>query len=126
MRIRIQLFTLRRIRIQVPKIMRIHAEPDPATLVDNNRRWSLDTTTSMLLKISYSKERLKQSVLNDSLRTRLSRRRTIWLLSHPPIPSPVSNLSLFLSLPLCRRSRLLTEAGGGGRGWGRKEPNKKA
>ncbi len=32
----------------------------------------------------------------------------------PPPPPPVSKLSLYLSLPLCRRSSLLT--GGGGRG----------
>jgi hypothetical protein len=33
----------------------------------------------------------------------------------PPLP-PVSKLSLFLSLPVCRQSSLLTEEGGGGRG----------
>jgi hypothetical protein len=33
----------------------------------------------------------------------------------PPFPpSPVSKLSLFLSLPVCRRSNLLTRKGGGG------------
>ncbi len=31
----------------------------------------------------------------------------------PPPPSPLSKLSLFLSLPVCRRSSLLTERGGG-------------
>ncbi len=51
-------------------------------------------------------------------KTRLSRRLLIWLLRHPSTPSPVSRLSLFLSLPECRRSRLLT---GGGRGWGRSQ-----
>jgi hypothetical protein len=30
-----------------------------------------------------------------------------------PFPSPVSKLPLFLSLPMCRRSCLLTEEGGG-------------
>jgi hypothetical protein len=34
-----------------------------------------------------------------------------------PLPSsPVSKLSIFLSLSVCRRSRLLKEGGGGGRG----------
>ncbi len=31
-----------------------------------------------------------------------------------PLPPPVSNFSLFLSLPMCRRPSLLTEGGGGG------------
>jgi hypothetical protein len=34
----------------------------------------------------------------------------IWL--HPIPPTPVNNLSLFLSLPLCRRSSTLTGEGG--------------
>ncbi len=37
----------------------------------------------------------------------------------PPSPTPVSKLSLFLSLPVCRRSSLLT--GEGGRGWERSQ-----
>jgi hypothetical protein len=45
----------------------------------------------------------------------------IWLLAQPLPPSPVSKLSLFLSLPVCRRPSLLTgEEGGGGVG---EEPN---
>ncbi len=41
----------------------------------------------------------------------------IQLLAHTIPTSPVSKLSLFLSLPVCRRSRLLTaEAEGGGQG----------
>ncbi len=46
----------------------------------------------------------------------------IWFGSSPP-PSPVSKLSLFLSLPVCRRSSLLMgDGGGGGRmGWGRSQ-----
>jgi hypothetical protein len=39
----------------------------------------------------------------------------------PSRPSPVSKLSLFLSLPVCRRSSLLT--GDGGKEWGGEEPN---
>jgi hypothetical protein len=39
-------------------------------------------------------------------------------LPHPLLPSPVSKLSLFLSLPVCRQSSLLRE---GGRGWARGE-----
>jgi hypothetical protein len=35
-------------------------------------------------------------------------------LASPP-PSPVSKLSRFLSLPVCRRSSILTGEGGGGR-----------
>jgi hypothetical protein len=34
-----------------------------------------------------------------------------WLLAHPLPPSPVSKLSLFLGLPVCRRSSLLTGEG---------------
>ncbi len=41
-----------------------------------------------------------------------------WFGSLPP-PSPSSKLSLFLSLPLFRRSSILTGEGGGG-GWGAK------
>ncbi len=49
-----------------------------------------------------------------------SRRRVIWLLPHPPpTPSRVSKLSLFLSLPVSRRSSLLT----GGVGREGEEPN---
>ncbi len=39
-------------------------------------------------------------------------------LNHPLPPPPVSKLSLFLSLPICRRSSLLTGEGGGGGGAG--------
>ncbi len=67
---------------------------------------------------------LCQRVLNDLWRTRLSRRRMIWLLPHPlphPLPPPISKFSIFLSLPLYRRSSLLTEGGGGnGQGKGAK------
>ncbi len=42
----------------------------------------------------------------------------IWLHPHPP-PYPVGQLSLFLSLPVRRMSRLL--AGEDGRGWGRSQ-----
>jgi hypothetical protein len=40
-------------------------------------------------------------------------RRMIWVLPHPLPLSPVSKLSLFLSLPVCRMSSLLTGEGGG-------------
>ncbi len=49
----------------------------------------------------------------------LSCSRMIRLLAHPLPPSPVSKLSLFLSLPVCRRSSLLM---GEGEGVG-EEPN---
>ncbi len=64
---------------------------------------------------------LEDSALNDLFRTMLSCGRMIRLLAHPrpPAPSPVSNLSLFLSLPVCRRLSLLMREGGGGRGWAR-------
>ncbi len=52
-----------------------------------------------------------QRVLNDLSRTRLSCGRMIQLL--PPPLSPVRMSSLFLSLPACRRSSLLTKVGGG-------------
>jgi hypothetical protein len=39
-------------------------------------------------------------------------------LAPPFTPSPVGDLSLFLSLPVCRRSNLRTGGGGGG-GWAR-------
>jgi hypothetical protein len=45
-------------------------------------------------------------------KTRLSRRRMIWLLTHPLPHSPVSKLALFHSLRVCRRPRLLTGVGG--------------
>ncbi len=49
---------------------------------------------------------------NDSQRSRLSRRHMIWLLFHfTPPPLPSASLSLFLSLPVCRRSSLLTGQG---------------
>ncbi len=54
-----------------------------------------------------------QKVFNDLLRTRLSLRRMFWFLAHPS-PSPVSKLSIFLSLPVCRRLSLLTGEGGRG------------
>jgi hypothetical protein len=57
-----------------------------------------------------------QRVMNDLYRTRLSCGRIIRLLAHPPSPSAVSKLSLFLSLPMCRRSSLLTGEKGGGVG----------
>ncbi len=58
-------------------------------------------------------QRLEKRMLNDLYRTRLSRRRMIWLLSHPfPSPVTVSRLYLFLSLPVCRRSSLPTGEGG--------------
>ncbi len=43
----------------------------------------------------------------------LARSRMIWLLPLPP-PSPVSKLSPFPRLPVCRRSSSLTVVGGGG------------
>jgi hypothetical protein len=43
----------------------------------------------------------------------------ILLLAHPLPPSPVSKLTLFLRLPVCRPSSLLT--GEGGRGWERSQ-----
>ncbi len=59
-------------------------------------------------------QRSEQRVLNDLQITRLSRHRTI---SPTPFPSPVSKLSLFLSLPLCRLSSLRMGEGVG------EEPN---
>jgi hypothetical protein len=73
-------------------------------------------STVLLALFSAPRVRVPQSVLNDLLRTRLSRRRMIWLLSHLLFPpSSVSNLSLVLSLPVCRRST--DGRGGRGRGW---------
>ncbi len=51
--------------------------------------------------------------LSDLQRTRLSRHRLIWLLPPPPPLSPVSKLSLFLSLPVCRRWSIPTNRGEG-------------
>ncbi len=59
---------------------------------------------------------LPQRVSNDLQRTRHSCDSMIRLLPHPP-PSPISKVSLFLSLPVCLRSSLLTEEGG--KGWAR-------
>jgi hypothetical protein len=57
----------------------------------------------------------EQGVLNDLQRTRLSRRLT----------SPLSKLSLFLSLPVCRQSSLLTGEGGWGGGNSKRTAQKK-
>ncbi len=54
-----------------------------------------------------------RELLTDLQRTRLSFGRMIRLLALPLPPSPVSNLSLFLGLPVCRRSSYLTEEGEG-------------
>jgi hypothetical protein len=51
---------------------------------------------------------------------KLSCGRKIWLLVDPLPPSPVNKLSLFLSLPVCRCTSLLTGERGEGVG---KEPN---
>ncbi len=64
--------------------------------------------------------RQSQRIPNDLLRTRLSCGRMIRFIAHPLPPSPVSNMSLFLSLPVCRLSSLLTEEGGG-TGWARSQ-----
>jgi hypothetical protein len=50
----------------------------------------------------------------------------IWLLIHPLPPSPVSKLSLFLSLNECRRSSLLSEEGGDGAGGAKSHDCEKA
>ncbi len=47
----------------------------------------------------------------------------IWLLPIPPPSSPVSKLSIFLSLPVCRQSSLLTGEGGG---WEKSNDGEKA
>jgi hypothetical protein len=63
-----------------------------------------------------------QRVLNDLKRTSLSCSRMIWLLidPYPPLPSAsCPSFSFFLSLPLCRRSQLLT--GEEGKGWARSQ-----
>ncbi len=71
--------------------------------------------------------RTPQRVLNDLCRTRLSCSRMIKLLAHPlPHYSPVSNLSsLFLRLPVCRRSSLLTGEAGRRGGCGAKSYDRK-
>ncbi len=56
-------------------------------------------------------------VLSELRRTRLSRHRMIWLLPHPLPSTPVSKLSVFLCLPVCRWSSFT--GGGGG------EPNRR-
>ncbi len=69
--------------------------------------WSIELCS---LSTCYHSGYLGQRVMNDSQRTRLSR--------HDLVPYqffPVGKLSLFLSLPLNRRSSLLTgDLGGGG------------
>jgi hypothetical protein len=54
-----------------------------------------------------------QRGLNDLPRARLSCGRMIRLHAHPLPLSSISKLSLFLSLPVCRRSSLLTGEGEG-------------
>ncbi len=79
-----------------------------------------------LLKKSFSPESSRlphpQRVLNALQRTRLSWRRMIWLLTLTP--SPVSKMSLFLSLPVFRLSSLLTGEVWGGGGGGAKSYNR--
>ncbi len=60
----------------------------------------------------------EQRVLNDLLRTRLSRCRMIWLLLHILPLSPVGKLTIFLSLPVRSRSSLLTGRRGDGQDMG--------
>jgi hypothetical protein len=64
------------------------------------------------------------SVLNDLSRTRLSRRRMIWLHLHP-LPPPVSILSLILSF-LCVAFELTYGRGVGGGGGAKSCDGKKA
>ena len=66
--------------------------------------------------VFFISEDSQQRVLKDLQRTRPSCRRLIQLLPHRLTLSPVSKLSLILSLPVCRRSSLLTGKGDG-RGW---------
>jgi hypothetical protein len=71
------------------------------------------------LQTVHSTYSVQQRVLNIECleRTKLSCGRMIRLHAHPLPPFPVSNFSVFLSLPVCRRSSLLTREGGGdGRG----------
>ncbi len=77
----------------------------------------------LIFLLSVKHARSPQRVLNYLLRTRLSCGRMIRFLSHPHhppfpppfTPSPVGDWSLFLSLPVCRRSNLRTGEGGRGR-----------
>ncbi len=50
-------------------------------------------------------------------RTRLSRCRMIWLLSHPTPPNPVNKLYLFFCMPVCVSPVDLTYGRGGKGGW---------
>ncbi len=45
-----------------------------------------------------------ESIERFKVYCKLSRRRIVWLLHHPPPPSPVSKFSLCLSFPVCRWS----------------------
>jgi hypothetical protein len=49
-----------------------------------------------------------------------------YYLAPPPPPLPVSKLTFFLSLPVCRRSSLLTGEGGGSRGGAKSDDVEKA
>ncbi len=75
-------------------------------------------TSYMFAHVAVEEAKSTPQVLNDLQRARLSCGRMIRLHTHPiHPPSPVSILSLFLSLPECRRSSSLREEGGrGGRG----------
>ncbi len=65
---------------------------------------------------SWISEYLVHRGLNDLYRTKLSYGSMIRFHARHLPPSLVSKSSLFLSLPMCRRSSLLTERGGGVRG----------
>jgi hypothetical protein len=53
-------------------------------------------------------------------------RSSDWLLPHPSPPSPVSKLSVFLSLPVCHLSSFLTGEAGGCRGGAKSYDHEKA
>ncbi len=81
-------------------------------------------TAQLLLPGSYVEPREYLMVYRRPL-TELSCGRMIRLLAQPPPPSPVTNLSLFISLPVCRRSSLLTGEAGRGGGLGAKAYDRK-
>ncbi len=67
---------------------------------------------------------LRQRILNELWRARLSRSRMIWLLAHPLLPSPVSNLDRRPQEDWERETTCWRETSGGGGGRG-VEPNER-
>jgi hypothetical protein len=100
----------------------VTGEPD---VINYLRCYFVDWTVSfyiirvMLMIRGRGEEGIEQRVVIDLLRTKLSRRRKIWLLPHPLPPLPQKFVSL--SQSSCVSPVELHNGRWGGRGWGRSQ-----